>query len=253
MIYIIISDITSVSDSKCSFLVSSFPFLENLSKATKNKQTRLQRMGAYLTLKGAYEKIFEREMPDIIRDENGKPRFVPYSFRDNSPLIPFSISHTDTLAAVAFADCETTSIGVDIERKSCIKKIRKISDRFLKNVNYDLLNQINEPVMIAFITLLDNGNIGELNAVPMLLSIDDNGDKSPGRVEFSLTELDISQTKELNYYTRWTLTESALKADGRGFGAISEINTAFSHSRSVSYWIHSPRDEFSLSLTIVNK
>ena len=100
----------------------------NINNETRRKETLFSRF----LLKKMYENVFKKTLPALVYNKFGKPFF------ENSE-VDFSISHSEGIVCVAIS--EKGKIGVDIQAfLYTLKKRENIEKRFLKNVDFDNLN-----------------------------------------------------------------------------------------------------------------
>lgn len=152
---------------------------------TKNGKLRRERIFSYLLLSHAYCENFNLPMPDIERDENGKPYFALGSVR-------FNLSHTDNLAAVIISD--EGDVGIDVQ---------KVSPR----VSEGLMEKVEKSPLIM--------EKSETLTEPNFLRAE--GDR------LLPNEPDFSCGNETSFFRKWTEREALAKADGVGLSLLSKI------------------------------
>lgn len=112
-------------------------------KNATSKERRLQEHTvAYNLLKDLLKEHFGLDNPAIFKTENGKP-YV------NEPNIYFSLSHTDSLAAVVVAD---TPVGIDCEKIKPKEKeeIKRFASRFFTKNEIDMLHSSDYSIIDFF-------------------------------------------------------------------------------------------------------
>ena len=108
MIYVLTCHFHSILQDKSaeSFLDRLPAHLRTDANRYTDPLSRLQSAVGLLLLCRGTKTLYGQDIPDIARGKNGKPFF------QGNPNLHFNISHTDALAACAFAD---RPIGLDIQ------------------------------------------------------------------------------------------------------------------------------------------
>ncbi len=176
--------------------------LQNYIRTPKNEESRLSRLGGYLLLFHTVRFLFGEFDFEIGFNESGKPHFTSEKMKD----IFFNISHSEGLCAVTVSE-DNMPVGVDIQAEADKEREKKLSERFEKLLSKD--GQIITP---------EKGKKTE----PMYLF---GGFSAYGDCMFA--EIPISSLKqghtERDLTDRWAFAEAVMKCDGRGFGAVSEL------------------------------
>ena len=256
----VVADISRLDLCKAESECACFPFLRELISTGKNKNVKRERIGAYLTLKLAYTRIWGTSLPELFRDDFGKVHFL----RGDDGLSPapsFSISHSGDMCAVLFLN-SNHGCGVDIEKCVSQRPCEKLTKRHLENVNnYLQSSQVCKPRLIyaslnesgnnfdIFRTVLHDGKerdeILEVNNESCSITAD-----AADSLPFSCYEL---RPSEYSFYNKWTALEAVLKADGRGFSSFSHADMLFSRASVCSYILKTQKNEFSLSCVLLNE
>ncbi len=170
--------------------------------ATANKALRLSRIGAYNTLFSALRLFFGKVDFEIERDECGKPRLM--NTDGSFSGIYISISHSKDLCAVTL--CDSGEVGVDVQESVAPDRANRLESRYFQDAT-----------LPRACTEIDY----------MLYTADENG-------VMRLSDMDELLCVNEKYYdkdfsAKWALAEAAMKYDGRGFGAITEIEKILSN------------------------
>lgn len=131
-------------------------------------------------------------LPDALKkDECGKPYF------DGSDL-KLSISHNEDFVAIAYA--KGADIGIDIEGEIPAEKAEKLSKRFPAISSLTLeknSKNADDNIEISFFKMAEDGIFDSLSLAPA----DDS------------------------FTAKWTAAEALMKCDGRGFSALTDLDT----------------------------
>ena len=125
------------------------------------------------------------------KDECGKPYF------DGSDL-KLSISHNEDFVAIAYA--KGADIGIDIEGEIPTEKAEKLSKRFPAIASLTLeknSKNADDNIEISFFKMSEDGSFDSLSLAPA-------GD---------------------SFTAKWTAAEALMKCDGRGFSALTDLDT----------------------------
>ena len=125
------------------------------------------------------------------KDECGKPYF------DGSDL-KLSISHNEDFVAIAYA--KGADIGIDIEGEIPAEKAEKLSKRFPAIASLAVeknSKNLDDNIEISFFKMSEDGSFDSLSLAPA----DDS------------------------FTTKWTVAEALMKCDGRGFSALTDLDT----------------------------
>lgn len=125
------------------------------------------------------------------KDECGKPYF------EGSDL-KLSISHNEDFVAIAYA--KGADIGIDIEGEIPTEKAEKLSKRF---------------PAIASLTLEKNSKNADDNIEISFFKMSEDG---------SFDSLSLTPASD-SFTAKWTAAEALMKCDGRGFSALTDLDT----------------------------
>ena len=192
MIKIYLLDFNGAEADK-NYLSALAPYV----RETKNEKQKRERVFSYELLRRAYEDLFSEKMPEILRDENGRPYF-------SSGDVDFNLSHDGEMAALILSD--EGRCGIDIQRTGA-----RVSDRLIKKTEkkYEE-NKISD--------LIKNG--GEIDRKIFIYTVSDNGEISPARNE----AYEISESNSEDFFTLWTDIEAVSKADGGGLSLLGKAD-----------------------------
>ena len=205
MIKIYLLDFTGEETPKAK--LSSLPvFLEK----TKNPHLRRERIFSYMLLCRAYRDVYSGgaeknflesglkeypEIPEILRDENGRPYF-------SGTDIDFNISHDGNMAALVISD--EGRVGIDIQ---CVSQ--KVSAGLKEKIS-----KLFEDKILSDITLGSDSLSGK---AWLMNYSDDEG-------IFDIDDTGRFTSDIRDFFSLWTAYEAISKADGRGISLFSEID-----------------------------
>ena len=207
-------------------VLPEFPFLTELLANTKAESLQRERAHAYLTLKLSYELLFGASMPTLRKNELGRPEFV-----GNTVPRDFSVSHTAGLSVIAYLIGEG-KVGVDAEGEREVCKNDKIRERFLKNVNINLPNNLKN-VEIYFFELSNCA----------LKKIDTPKDFS------NILEDAQSDNLPSDFFSLWCTAEATVKADGGGFSSISKTEELLKHASLALFTFSEKKKKYRIALS----
>ena len=197
MIYTVVCDVSRVGgeDTLQQLSPPLFSLLGDRGDAVAKKE----REKAYICLALIYEYLTGGSaLSAVERDEFGKLSFKKKG-TENVDFPSFSLSHSGELVAVVFSD-KDEKIGVDIQLHAPVKNEEKIKERLLHSC----------PV----------GDIEESEIKVSFCKIDE-------ALKLSLCEekspFTLSLSYDSDFFSLWTATEAALKADGGGFASICRL------------------------------
>ena len=194
----------------------------------------LDTLSAYLTLDAAYKRLFGENMPLIIKSGTGRPEFQTKS----KHAADFNLSHTDGVSVVAIIS-DGGQIGVDAERERDIKNAPKIAERCLQNIN----NNLQKTLTDAEITFAEvNGDGVEFFDTVRVDALKN------GEIFRSICGARLSLSDDENFFSRWTLLEAALKAQGSGFRLLKEAPSILSRSESLTLSLKTESADYKISL-----
>jgi hypothetical protein len=225
MIRVILADPTVFSDREIDNVYSDPSFTSFLKKG-KNEKVNKERAAAYLTVKEAYLLIFKAPFPTLFKDDHGRP----YLSQDENTHINISISHTDGVVVCCIAD-DGERVGIDIEFERKIENEKKLIDRYLINVKQTLHKQLPR---VEFYFLTPNNT--ELSSCHFSL--------------LPLEKIDFCDEENDNFFVLWTKLEALVKADGRGFLAVSD-KSIFESFRSSSFLFNFKGLKYYISLASI--
>jgi len=170
---------------------------------TRSENLREQRLHSYSILFLTLSTFFGIEDVKIIRD--GKPR-VAFSSGEE---IYFNISHRIGISAVTVSDeCD---VGVDIEEEISSERCERIKERYLSGFEFYNTGAHKRVYYLeasnSFVACHINSNIERIMKVAEFFP-------------------DGKENEDVS--SKWTALEAILKCDGRGFGALNDINTIVS-------------------------
>lgn len=250
MVRIGILDISGCSEAELS-LVS-----RHLSKTLdienkRNPKANAQSIFARLLLTEVYKRFLDSSLPEIIRNEKGKPRFSygggrVKSCSENNPDIRyeekeifFNITHDEGIIAVAV--CDTSDVGIDVQSmRADMHSREKIEKRLLS-----LLDGVD---LGGACELFDDTSLlfYSLDTVSCrLISEDEKGERVVRDLGGRLSIADA------DFLRAWTRLESLLKLSGGGFSDSSEVLKTALFSRSQGIFIKGKDGRiYSLTLSI---
>ena len=256
---ICIVDVGRIDLYKSRGACAGVPFMSKLIGDGKSDLVRRERIGSYLALKLTYEKLYGTSMPSLYKDSFGKVHFKENDECNTAPS--FNISHSCGVCAIFFSDPDALA-GVDIEKCDSSRACEKIEKRFLNNVNNYLQIPRLDDQIIYYAELSDDGE--RLDVFMPVLS--DHKNRLDGASDcFTDTSTDVrghialpcsltmTVAKEYSFFKKWTATEALLKADGRGFSALSSLDEIARHSRLTSYQFRLRDDQFIVSAVLLKK
>jgi len=269
MIYVVISDISSVDLELSKGKEEEISYLKELISHTKNAEKKKERVGEYLTLLGVYKELFEKELPGITETDTGKPVFM-----EAKNPISFNISGEGNCIAIALTDEETRKVGIDLVSICSRVEKKGIEERFIGKLDFSLICDTGADIRLYYSKLKENGelefltriypdgkNTGDLKVCTIgnILTEEKEGSENGTlpypvstvcleRVNNSLTNFENADT-----LLKWSMLESVLKCDGRGFGAFTEANKLFAISRIASYKVKACDSEYYLSVSLLIK
>lgn len=219
---------------------------ENLAKhifSSENEKIMKRRYAAYFALEFAYKKLFGEEM-QIEFSEFGRPCIQGKSDID------ISISHGKKISLIAIS-CGEGKIGVDIEELIDGSRAERINKRFLSSIKLPEKNISSEKISLMFLNLACDGELlSEKFSSLSLLSSEKGAEK------FSLPCIETTDGEEKNNEEKttreWTQLEALLKAEGRGFGAYSEISNISNLGKCSSYILNYEGDNSYISVAVFN-
>ena len=180
------------AEADINYLSALPSYIEN----TKNKKLKRERLFSYSLLKYAYAECFDSQMPEILRDENGRPFFA-------SGEIDFNLSHDSEMAALVISDEDKCGIDIQLVTDSVSEDlILKTKKRYEKNRVFEATrgsDKIDGKIII--LTVSDNGKI--CSAFDHDHAITDEADS--------------------DFFSCWTALEAIAKADGRGLSYFEKI------------------------------
>ncbi len=182
--------------------------IEKYIEKTGNKTLKRERIFSYFLLSFAFERELSHRLPEIERDENGRPYFI-------GEKIDFNISHDGSFAAAVLSD--EGRCGIDIQR--CRDSV---SEGLIKKTEKLYGERVTDGKIIR----------GKLGAEIEMLSLNADGSithgKMPSLCEKGSTEDSDSAAKtdgfDKDFFIKWSQTEAIAKADGRGLSLFSEID-----------------------------
>lgn len=139
----------------------------------------------------ATEKSRSFEVPNLERDENGRPFF-------SDSEIDFNLSHDAEMASLVISD--RGRVGIDIQRRS-----RTVSERLLEKVNSLYDNK-------AFASIPEIND--RLSAETKFLSY------SEEKGIYEISRKDLFSEDKKDFFSRWSTLEAVSKADGRGISLL---------------------------------
>ena len=217
----------------------SLPAYENLFiDPVSNEKMNRESICAYLALNCFYEKSFGCKLPKIRKNANGRPEFSQKS----RYVSDFNLSHTENLCVLAILTDEG-KIGVDAECEREIKSAERISERYLNNIsctNNSLHNQL-----VDFKILF-----AEFDGISVKFSDTVELEELVLKKEIILSSgeaLTLSDGED--FFSRWTLLEALVKADGLGFAAASAASDIERRARSLTLSLKTDEGCYKISLS----
>ena len=203
----------------------------------KNTDTLFTSACAYLSLELAFEVIYKKQMPKIMKDNYGKPCFIKDYCGGNIPL--FNLSHSKSLVAICFynptdsMELVFSKLGVDIQHHKCLQNKELLETKMPENINNCLQNLKKDEISIDFLKLSADGKTLE---------------KANG---FSRQDTSVKDGSDKDFFDKWVRTEAVMKADGRGFGAFSLVPSLLLKACIFSFEFTYNSESYSIALALL--
>jgi phosphopantetheinyl transferase len=204
----------------------------------KNAVCLAEHLLSYSALLYGLKKIFNLENPNFGKNEFGKPYLVFPENSTESKKIYFNISHSNGMVAVAISN--EGEIGIDVQKKVC--ESLKENQASCDGLNDDLQEKENRLSRLEKRFLDGISKPKESAKVEYLLYTIDGGVKK-------LIKIDLKQITNIGFTEKWTLMESAIKLEGKGFSNQSGAREILEKTRSDLSMIDLENDSFAISIT----